>query len=243
MKIKNLKIGEIPRIISVIHGKNVIDLAKLATKEGADLLEIRVDQLNDIDQNAILETLTKVNNVSNLPVITTIRSEKESDNSFDNYNYNLSQSDRLELYKAVIPKSDAVDIEFNSNEINDEIIKIAHKHSKKIILSYHDFKKTPSDSDLKTIINKSIKKKADIIKIATLANNKKDVTRLMTITSQVSIKQLMISISLGSIGAISRIIAPLFGSCITYGYIGSAPVTEGQLNIIELKKYFKLFYK
>ncbi len=154
----------------------------------------------------------------------------------------MSQSDRLELYKTIIPLSDAVDIEFTSNEINDEIIKITHKHSKKIIISYHNFKKTPPDSDLKTIISKSIKKKADIIKIAAFANNKKDVTRLMTITSQVSIKQPMISISLGPIGSLSRIIAPLFGSCITYGYIGSLPVANGQLNVLELKEYLRLFY-
>lgn len=242
MNIGNLEICNVPRIASVIYGKNVVDLAKLSAKEGADLLELRIDQLKNISKNSVVKTLEKIKNIIKLPIIVTIRSEKESDDSLNKYNYKLSQSERLNLYESTIPISDAVDIELSSDEINDKIIKIAHKHKKKVIISYHNFVETPSDLNLNAIINKSIKKQADITKIATYAQDRKDISRLMNLTSQFSTKQPMISISLGSIGTISRITAPLFGSCITYGYIGGTPAAKGQLDITELRNYLRLFY-
>jgi 3-dehydroquinate dehydratase type I len=79
---------------------------------------------------------------------------------------------------------------------------------------------------------------ADIIKIAVVANNNDDLTRLVTFTLKHRSEGL-ITMAMGDIGLPSRVINPIFGSLITYGYVNK-PSAPGQLSIRELMDIFKL---
>ena len=134
----------------------------------------------------------------------------------------------------------AVDIELSSRNILKKIVKKARTFKKKVIISYHNFKRTPTDKDLESLINRAGTAGADIVKIAVQAKNKKDVIRLMNITLKHSAKNL-ITIAMGAQGTVSRVFFPFTGSVLTYACISKA-VAPGQIPLDVLNQHLKLFY-
>ncbi len=96
----------------------------------------------------------------------------------------------------------------------------------KTIISYHNFNKTPSLEQLQQLVNQA-NKIGDIPKIAVTPQNKEDTHILLKLIMQ---NEGIIGISMGKIGAYTRIIAPILGSPVTYASIEkeSAP---GQYDI------------
>ncbi|MDI6752100.1 MAG: type I 3-dehydroquinate dehydratase, partial [bacterium] len=83
------------------------------------------------------------------------------------------------------------------------------------------------------------KKGADITKIATFIKNREDLARLLLLTNNYKALPI-ITIGMGKIGMISRVIAPIFGSCLAYGYINK-PQAPGQMKVSALKKEIERF--
>jgi 3-dehydroquinate dehydratase I len=105
----------------------------------------------------------------------------------------------------------------------------------KIIISYHDFKKTPSVSDLKKIIKKMKAKGADIYKIATFAKDINDSFTMLNFLSEIPASQKTICLCMGEHGKITRLSGHLFGNFLTYAALSSKTKTApGQLTIKEL---------
>ncbi|MCH5266972.1 MAG: type I 3-dehydroquinate dehydratase [Lachnospiraceae bacterium] len=105
-----------------------------------------------------------------------------------------------------------------------------------VIGSYHDFAKTPHGEEItkRLLVMKNMG--ASITKIAVMPQSKKDVLQLMTATLHA--KEAMpdtpvISMSMGALGAVSRVAGANFGSAVTFGCCGetSAP---GQIPVEEL---------
>jgi len=94
---------------------------------------------------------------------------------------NYRDKKRIEIYEEIIDYVDFIDIELKSR-ILKEVVEIAKKKSKKIIISYHNFKKTPNEKKLKTLVRKAKREGADIVKIATLSNNEKSLFTLIKLT-------------------------------------------------------------
>lgn len=87
----------------------------------------------------------------------------------------------------------------------------------KIILSYHDFEKTPED--LGALYETLKTKAATLYKIATFANNSVDTVRMLEFVYRSDKK--VIGIPMGPFGSSGRVLGPIVGNPITY-----APVTE-----------------
>lgn len=105
-----------------------------------------------------------------------------------------------------------------------------------IILSHHDFKKTPSDKELLSLISKMQKKHADIVKIATFANSTTDSLRMLHLLSKISKKQKAILICMGKKGHITRTAGHLFGNYLMYAPLSLREKTaDGQITAKELK--------
>ena len=119
-------------------------------------------------------------------------------------------------------------------------IKLARKYRKTVIVSSHNFQKTPGSSILEKTLKASLKKGADIVKIAAKANSLSDVKRLMEFTAKHR-KQNIITMSLGDVGSISRLIFPGAGSLLTYGYL-TKPFGPGQLPVDVLCKLLRIYY-
>lgn len=230
MNIGKLKLGNTPRIAAVIldgEDKKAIAAAK---RDGADLLELRIDCFKRQDTDYIRKIIKDVR-TEKLPVIATIRSEAESGRR------NLKNAERLRIFKAIMPLVDAVDIELSSKKILKDVIKEAHRFKKRAIVSYHDFRNTPAEGQLNAIIKNSRNAGGDIVKIATFAKDKRDIIRLATLTAS---HGNIIIIAMGRLGIVSRLFFPMLGSLLTYCSVtkSSAP---GQIRLKTTAKLLKEF--
>ncbi len=102
-------------------------------------------------------------------------------------------------------------------------------------MSNHDFHKTPSDEEMIDRLEKMESFDADICKIAVMPQNKNDVVRLLNVTYTMSRKlsKPLITMSMGTIGVISRICGETFGSSLTFASKGKASA-PGQISVNDM---------
>ena len=223
LKIGTVSLGTIPRVVAIID--EFLDTHHIAglTKTGADILEIRFDLLGDeIPQLCVY--VDKIKKTTGFPCIGTIR---ETDGN---------RHKRMDMIKAVIPFVDAVDIEIDAS-IARQVM--AHAAAKTVIVSDHDFEKTPDASHLHGIVEKARDLGAHIVKIAAMAHSRHDVARLLSFAETCALP--VVAIAMGDTGIVSRVAAPAFGSLFTYGYLRSA-VAPGQLPVDKLVEEMRMLY-
>ncbi len=217
VRIGNLELNK--SIVASIGG-NPIECAIKAKNLGADILELRIDLMQE-DARKIFPELRKLG----LPVIITNRMKQEG-GAWDGI-----EDERIQKLLSLLPGADAVDIELCA-EGRDEVVKKAKTTGKTVIISTHDFQRTPQDDIMLGIIRESQEAGADIAKLAVMPQSFEDVLLLFGVTLQSKGK--VCTIAMGEIGRHSRIIAPIYGSVMTYGYV-DAPTAPGQLRVDELK--------
>jgi len=113
-----------------------------------------------------------------------------------------------------------------------QIVNEARTQNIKLILSNHDFTKTPSFQDMVAIIKRAQSLRADLVKLAYMPSTSEDVLSLLAASQYGAtvLNQRMIALSMGEIGRISRIIGGEFGSEITFAR-GTYPSAPGQMSI------------
>lgn len=198
--------------------KNVLKVAREAIKLGADLLELRIDVLLDPDPQKIIHLIEEIN----FPLIATNRMKEEG-----GY-FRGSEDERIEILIETAEYVDYVDIELQTDEKNRSKVINA---SKSTIISYHNFQRTPPLKELLNIVKKE-KELGTIAKFAVMPQNMQDTLNVLQVVNQ---SDNTIGIAMGEMGRYTRVLAPLFGSPLTYASSdkGSAP---GQLNINETKE-------
>jgi 3-dehydroquinate dehydratase-1 len=226
IKIGTLALGHMPRVAVVVDRILPLDKIMQSKEQGASLLELRFDCFQD-PADRVFAYVRELRAQAGLPMIGTIR---ETDRNRD---------ERMGLFERAMPLIDAVDIEIDT-PINAAVIAVAE--GKTIIVSEHDYEKTPEDDRLGHIVETAVNLGADIVKIATMAHSHDDVVRLLTFTH--SRPECMVAIAMGDFGSFSRIAAPMFGSVLTYTFLDEA-VAPGQLpfhvTIEELRRYYPGF--
>jgi 3-dehydroquinate dehydratase I len=211
-----------PMVCIPIMEKDSVSLlksSKRAIKFGADILEIRIDALQDPDPEKLKSLLQDMDH----KLIVTNRMQEEG--GF----FEGSESERIEFLLEVAEYSDFIDIELQTKDkYRSEVIKA----SKSSIVSFHDFWKTPPLEELLSIVSKE-RELGDIAKFAVMPQSIQDTLTVLEVLSRV---QDTIGISMGEIGRYTRVIAPLFGSPLTFASLDveSAP---GQLDIQTTKKF------
>ena len=220
-------------IVGAISDAVNLTTIKKAKKDGAKILELRVDTLKNRNITDLKEKIKKLKSLR-LPLILTIRSKREGGR------YSIPDKKRLELFDALIRLTDYVDIELSSRNILKEVVGEAKKRKKKVIISHHDFFATPTNKKLEQIIKTSAASGADIIKIAAFAGSTADLKRLASLLTKEGSSRALSIIGMGKIGAPSRIFFPFLGSLLTYGSVTRA-TAPGQPTVRELageiKKY------
>ncbi|MBF0490597.1 MAG: type I 3-dehydroquinate dehydratase [Candidatus Omnitrophica bacterium] len=144
---------------------------------------------------------------------------------------------KREILQAVLPLVDLVDIELSSPVLKETLAQARH-FKKKTIVSKHDFDHTPSH--LENIFKKALSTRADMIKVAVKANSMDDVYRMIEFTRHHR-KHPLITLSVGPIGSISRLILPAMGSLYTYTFLHK-PTAPGQIDAKTLKAHLKIYY-
>lgn len=199
---------------------------KILRKASEDVgyFEIRIDEfLRNFDQGEILNWIKKIRKIGENKLIATIRWYKEAgENPFY-----IPDKKRLFLYREISDYVDIIDVEIKSN-IFKNVFEIAKSKNKKLIGSYHNFKKTPNFEILKKILKTGKNKGADFVKIATKVNSQKNLFDLIFLTYKYSKKIPLIITPMG-VSPIERLIPISFGSLFTYVFL-SKSTALGQLS-------------
>ena len=117
-----------------------------------------------------------------------------------------------------------------------ELKKFALKHDCKLIVSYHNFEKTPSLSELEEIAEKCHAESADIVKIACMVKCELDVLNIKSLYTQ---KYSIIALGMGEKGTITRIKACEWGAPFTYAAANIGALTaSGQMDYETIRNLF-----
>jgi 3-dehydroquinate dehydratase-1 len=230
ISIGSVKLGTRPRIVVPLLDTDIRTDAARA-KGLADIFELRID-LFQRHERSYAAQLCEAARVQNVPLIATVRSSEEGGGGV------LDDEQRLALFEAALPHVDALDIEHRA-AIRDRVIELAQAAGKQVIVSHHDFERTPAERDLIAIVDEARAAGAGIVKLATTAESFADVECLLGILLSQRSKGL-VAISLGPYGTISRVVFPLFGSLLTYGFLHQA-VAPGQLSLSELREELRRY--
>lgn len=143
-----------------------------------------------------------------------------------------------ELLSAVELGASIVDLELSTENVVD-VVREFRKLGVTVIVSKHILTHTPTADELRALVNKIISVGADVWKVVTKANSISDNLVMLNLLKE--FRGPGISLAMGELGVISRIISPLVGGFLTYVSTGrgleSAP---GQLTIDEAKAIYRM---
>ncbi len=202
-----------------------------------DTLEWRVDKFDAVrDTQVVTRALDALREtIGNLPLIFTCRIIDEG--GFQE----ISPHDRLRVNAAAIASGqvDLVDTELSNGEaMIAKIRQACLRTNTRLILSYHNFEKTPEEDFITDRLCAAQKLGGDVAKAAVMPKNYRDVLCLLsaTYTARTELLEIpIITMAMGTEGAITRIAGGLFGSDLTFA-IGKAGSAPGQIPIADLRK-------
>lgn len=227
------KTGQRCQICTVITATTVaIAIAELreAFACGADIVELRLDFLMDLD---VEKHIVRLLAASRLPVIATCRPEWEGGQ------YKGDEAKRLAMLNlAAVLGAQYIDIELKAAPFffagAEEI-----PSTTKVIMSYHDFEETPDDETLDLLLGAMRGAGCHIAKIAANATDISDSFRMLRKLQQQT--EPTILLSMGERGLPSRILAPKFGGFLTFGSLRSgAESAPGQPTVQQLREMYRV---
>lgn len=248
IKVRNVTIGEgIPKIIVPLVGSSDVELleeVQNVLEVKPDIVEWRVDLYENVENLEIVQsTLSQLRDrLADIPILFTFRTFNEGGKRevpVEFYNNLLSMAIKSKLI-------DMVDIEFLlGDDLVKALVSLANQHGIYVVLSNHDFQKTPDKEEMILRLKKMQELGADIAKIAVMPNSTEDVITLMEATNTMKSKYAdrpFISVSMGGKGVISRLTGEVFGSAATFvsGIQESAP---GQPTIKDTRKVLEILHK
>jgi 3-dehydroquinate dehydratase/shikimate dehydrogenase len=173
-----------------------------ASQAGADLVELRLDSVSDLDVTAALDGRQS-------PVIVTCRPEWEGGAFKD------AEADRRKILECALQQgAEYVDLEFKA-AFAAELI--AATRGQRIVLSFHDFDGVPAD--LIERVRAMRAAGAEIVKIAITAHSLADNLHLL----QLERARNTVLIGMGPVGVATRVLAAHFHSHWTYAGDAHAP--------------------
>jgi 3-dehydroquinate dehydratase type I len=213
-------------IVETVPGK-ALQAVEEANQLG-DMIELRADFLKVPYLESFVAGRRK-------PLIVTHRRKEEGGR------YEGNEENRLTvLMEAIDWGADFIDVELKSKEALLRGL-FSHRKRTRIILSHHNFRRTPSLRELRNLCGRMADRGAEVVKIVTFAQTFEDNLRILTLIPYArDRRQRIAAFAMGDKGKMSRIFSPLMGAAWTYASLrrqkSSAP---GQLTAPELKEIWK----
>ena len=212
------------------------ELAMILPKK-PDVIEWRVDFFKEIhDANRVIAVARSIREATGaIPIIFTRRAVQEGGEAI-----NLAEDAAVALYEQVIATGaiDFIDYELGQAvQHRAQLRAIARAHDVAMIMSYHNFSATPGRAELVDKIIDAEREGADIAKLAVMPKSPADVLVLLEATLMASerVQIPLIALSMGAMGAITRVCGPMFGSALTFA-VGAGHSAPGQVPIDELRR-------
>ena len=195
---------------------------------GANYIEIRFDFLDLSDME---EALKIAENIREKAVFT-LRTPAEGGKFKGNNN------DRIEwLKKLAMAKPMLLDIEYSTIQSNDDLANYCKTQKIPVLLSWHDFEKTPPKDQLKYMLEK-MRVYSNHIKMVTTAINIVDALRILDLLYENTAESNLIAFSMGEAGIISRIMCTIIGrSPFTYAALEES-IAPGQLTVVQMRDIY-----
>lgn len=240
INIKGITIGEgVPKVcVPVVETKDetIINQLKELDQLDLDLIELRIDFYENItDYNALKNLFLNIAALSlKKPIILTNRTLKEGGQ------IEVTEQDYFKIYQIALETNafDIYDVELSAGtNMVIELRTLIHEANKYMLMSAHHFDRTPEIDSLMQKFKSMDSLEADIMKIAVMPEDQMDVLNLLSFTTLAKHEypnKPIVTMSMGSLGLVSRLIGEQFGSAITFGCVGktSAP---GQMEYQDLK--------
>jgi 3-dehydroquinate dehydratase I len=211
-----------PRVVGVIASRADLERA-LQMRKPPDLFELRLDRLACIADH-VENVLPKLRT----SLIITARHPHEGGVS------KLRLRHRRELLARFLNHANYVDVELRSASALRPLLKLAKNKNVRRIISFHNFKSTPSVRILVAKAREARSHGANIFKVATRTDTPMELGRLLEfMTSRLDLALAVMGI--GKLGAISRVLLARGGSVLIYASVGAATDIEGQLSLEQLR--------
>lgn len=150
-----------------------------------------------------------------------------------------SEKNRISILKLVAEYNPyLLDVEYSTIKKNKDLRQYLKRSKTDLLVSWHDFKKTPNTTSLKKMTNEMFKFSKNI-KIVTTARSIGDSAKVLSLYKNVPKNGNLVAFAMGNYGRMSRILCTQIGSPYTYVSLGK-PIAPGQFSLDEVKSIFKL---
>ena len=209
-------------VITEKNPKKLTTELKNALKK-SDFAEIRFDFLKPNDVPVALELIKK----QLIKCVCTLRPKNEGGK------FTGSENERRSIIKLIAEYNPfLVDIEFNTLQKDKKFLNDIKNSKTKILVSWHDFKKTPKMVDLNKKF-RNMKKFSNYVKIVTTAKTVNDAVRTLSLYNNDS-KVKLVAFSMGEDARFTRILSLHMGSPLAYVSLGK-PIAPGQFSLDEIR--------
>ena len=189
----------------------------------SEYAEIRLDFVNPSEIPNILQNIGK--KISRC--VCTLRPKNEGGK------FSGKENERISILKLISEYNPfLLDVEFNTLKKDQKLRQYLKKSNTDILVSWHDFKKTPSANKLNSRLTE-MKKLSNFVKIVTVAKSISDTSRILSLYNKSS-KIKLIAFAMGEQARFSRILCLHLGSPYTYVSLGKA-VAPGQFSLDDMK--------
>ncbi len=236
--------GETPLVCTPLVGRTrerVLAEAAGILPKSPDLLEWRVDHFGAIaDTAAVIETLRELRTAAGrLPIIFTCRAKKDGGHRIP-----IGEQQVVELYEAVAETRlvDFIDFEVDNDPgLVRRVRQSTQAQEVRLILSYHNISYTPGHDYMVERFLEAERLGADVAMVQVKPRDRADVLRLLAATAEADTKVRipLISMSIGPLGSVSRIVGGLFGSSLSFA-VGEHASAPGQIPIGDLVAAFDI---
>ena len=207
--------------------KKLKQTLKIALKK-SDYVEIRFDFLKKEQIPQVLESVKK----DLKKIVCTLRPKSEGGKFAGN------EKERISILKLIAEYNPfLLDVEFNKMKQEKTLVKYLKTTKTNLLISWHDFKKTPKFTELKKKLNQ-MSKFSPNVKIVTTAKSTDESARILQLYNKIA-KINLIAFAMGDPGRISRILSLYLGSPYTYVSLGK-PIAPGQFSVDEVNKIINL---
>lgn len=231
--------GAMPIIITPLVGRTteaiLSEVAAIVPKQ-PDLLEWRIDFFSAIgDVTTVVETAEAIRGVAGgVPVLLTRRNVTEGGEKLA-----IDEAAVVEMYRVACQERcvEMIDYELSNTPTDVQKLRdVSISNDIAMIMSYHNFATTPDAATLDEKFALAEKLGADVAKVAVMPSSPQDVLALLAATDRArqAIKLPLISMSMGGIGSLSRMIGWLYGSAATFA-VGKSSSAPGQIAIEDLR--------
>ena len=236
---KPLGNAALPAIITPLVGKTpaaVLDEVAAIVPKRPDLLEWRIDFFEAIgDIAAVVDTARKIRVQANgIPVLLTRRNVSEGGQAIA-----IAEPAVVAMYTAACEAKcvELIDYELSNAPADQaKLREVSKANGIGLIASYHNFKMTPDAATLDAKFAAAEKLGADVGKVAVMPQSAQDVLALLAATdrARTATSLPLITMSMGGVGSLSRVMGFVYGSAATFA-VGKSSSAPGQIAIEDLR--------